>query len=72
MPIDRTGLMIIRTWVEPGSSKPLRARIRLTRDIGASFENDITLTDIPAITAAVELWLEDFLIASGIPVKPIK
>lgn len=30
MVADRVGLMIIRAWVEDGSSKPLRAHIRLS------------------------------------------
>ena len=52
-----TGLMIIRTWVEPGSIKPLRARIRLTTDISMGFEREVTLADIPAVSEAVEAWL---------------
>lgn len=52
-----TGLMIIRTWVEPGSIKPLRARIRLTTDISMGFEREVTLADIPAVSEAVETWL---------------
>jgi hypothetical protein len=62
MPLDRTGLMIIRAWLEQGSSKPLRARIRLTTDVGAGFESEVTLADVPAVSAAVELWLEDVML----------
>ena len=62
---DRTGLMIIRAWVEQGSSKPLRARIRLTRDVGDGFQSDVTLADVPAVSAAVEVWLQDVLLDGG-------
>jgi hypothetical protein len=54
--------MIIRAWVEPGSSKPLRAHIRLSTDIGAGFEREMTLAEAPAVSAAVELWLQDVLL----------
>jgi hypothetical protein len=62
MPLDRTGLMIIRAWVEQGSSQPLRARIRFTTDVGSGFEREMTLADVPAVSAAVELWLQDVLL----------
>jgi hypothetical protein len=62
MPLDFTGLMIIRAWVEPGSSKPLRARIRLTRDVGAGFQGEVTLADLPSVSATVEMWLRDVLL----------
>jgi hypothetical protein len=57
--------MIIRAWLEPGSSKPLRAHIRLSRDIGDGFEREMTLADTPAVTAAVEVWLRDVLLNGG-------
>lgn len=69
MPLDRTGLMIIRAWIEPGSSKPLRARVRLTRDVGAGFEEEMTLTDVPAVSAAVEFWLQDVLLTGELPAE---
>ncbi len=59
--------MIIRAWIEQGSSKPLRARIRLTRDIGAGFESDATLADVPSISAAVETWLQDVILDGEVP-----
>ena len=53
--------MIIRVWIERGSSSPLRARIRLTTDVEAGFESEKTLADVAAVSAAVELWLQDVL-----------
>lgn len=57
-----TGLLIIRAWVEPGSSKPLRAHIRLTTDVATGFASEATLADVHAVSAAVEAWLGDVLL----------
>jgi len=62
MPLDHTGLLIIRAWVEQGSSKRLRARIRLTTDVAAGFASETTLADVHAVSAAVEAWLQDVLL----------
>ena len=67
MPLDRTGLLIIRAWIEHGSSKPLRAQIRLTTDVAGGFESEMTLADVNAVSAAVETWLLDVLAAGQLP-----
>ena len=61
MPLDNVGLLIIRAWVEQGSSKPLRAQIRLTTDVAAGFERELTLADVSDVSATVEAWLRDVL-----------
>jgi hypothetical protein len=53
----RTGLFIIRAWVEPGSSSPLRARIRLTTDVSSRFERGLTIAQTEAVVEAVQAWL---------------
>ena len=58
---DHTGLLIIRAWVEQGSSKPLRATVRLTTDVAAGLASEMTLADVNAVSAAVEAWLQDVL-----------
>ena len=58
---DRTGLMIIRAWVEEGSRKPLRVQIRLSTDISEGIQQTMTLSDAKAASAAVEGWLTDIL-----------
>jgi hypothetical protein len=75
MSLDRTGLLIIRAWVEQGSDKPLRARIRLTTDVAAGFERELTFADIKAVSVAVETWLGAVLAdakagQSGVAVQP--
>ena len=59
----RTGLLIIRAWTEQTSTSPLRARIRLTTDIAAGFERDMTLAEVDGVCMAVEAWLRDLLAA---------
>ena len=59
MPSDRTGLMIIRAWTEPGSTEPLRAQLRLTTDVSAGIERTLILSQSEAVCAAVNEWLAD-------------
>jgi len=59
MAIDRTGLLIIRAWIEPGSSEPLRAEVRIVSDVAAGIERTLTLSRADAVCAAVRDWLDD-------------
>jgi hypothetical protein len=56
-----TGLLIIRAWVEPGSSEPLRAQLRLTNDVSAGIERTLTLSRADKVCAAVGEWLADIM-----------
>ena len=58
---DRTGLMILRAWVEEGSREPLRVQIRLTTDVSKGFQRTMNLSDTEAAAAAVERWLTDVM-----------
>jgi hypothetical protein len=57
----RTGLLVIQVWVEPGSSSPLRAQVRLTTDVAHGFERSLTLTQEQEVVAAVQAWLSETL-----------
>jgi hypothetical protein len=59
MTLYKTGLLIIRAWIEHDSGKPLRAHFRTTTDVSKGFDSEFTVTDVPATTAAVEKWLRD-------------
>jgi hypothetical protein len=62
MPIDSTGLLIIRAYLETESSTPLRAVIRLTSDVSAGIERELTLVDVDRVAEVVRSWLvEDIL-----------
>jgi hypothetical protein len=58
---SRNGLLIIRAWVEPGSSSPLRAQIRSTTDVSQGFEHTMTVAQEEATIEAVQAWLSDML-----------
>ena len=58
---DRAGLMIIRAWVEHGSSEPLRVQIRRTTDVAAGLQRTVTLVRADAVAAAVQEWLAAML-----------
>ena len=52
-----TGLLIIRAWLEPGSSTPLRATLRFTNDVSLGLERTVTLADADEIAVVVRQWL---------------
>ena len=59
---DRTGILIIRAWLEQGSTAPLRAHIRQTTDIATGLRDGDTETDEDAITAVVLAWLQQVVL----------
>jgi len=59
MALDRTGLLIIRAWVEPGSTQMLRAHVRVASDVAKGFERTETFSDAGAVADAVEKWLSE-------------
>jgi hypothetical protein len=63
----RTGLFIIRAWIEPGSPSPLRAQIRLTKDVSQGFERTLTVAERDAVVEAIQVWLSDMLAAASDP-----
>lgn len=60
-PPPPTGLLIIRAWLEQGSSEPLRAQLRRCTDISAGLDREFTLVRVEAVSTAVQEWLADFL-----------
>jgi hypothetical protein len=62
---SRSGLCIIRAWVEPGSSSPLRAQIRLTTDVALGFQLSLTVAEQDTVVEAVQAWLAELL--AGLP-----
>jgi hypothetical protein len=64
MPNDRTGLLIIRAWVEDGSSSPLRAQLSTSSDVAIGIEHKSMQTDPAAVGAEVQAWLSEILAAT--------
>lgn len=59
MPSHRTGLLIIRAWIEAGSAEPLRAQVRLTDDISAGMGQMRTLVRGDTVGEVVDAWLQE-------------
>ncbi len=61
MTSHRTGLLIIRVWLEAGSEEPLRAKIRLTDDVSVGIERTLTLARPGAVEELVNGWLRGMM-----------
>jgi hypothetical protein len=60
----RIGLLIIRVWIEPGSTSPLRAHIRLTVDVAKGFDQTLTVAQEEAVVAVVRAWMSEVMTPS--------
>jgi hypothetical protein len=49
--------MVIRAWMEKGSTKPLRAEVRHTSDVSTGFNAEATLTEPDGVVAEVRAFL---------------
>ena len=56
-PADVTALFLIRLRFEAGSSRQMRAEIRMTRDVTAGFQESLTVTDVESAVALLREWL---------------
>ena len=56
---EQTAVLIIRAWVEPHPSSPLRATVRRTTDVAAGFDGTLNFTDAEAVVQVVRTWLRD-------------
>jgi hypothetical protein len=59
------GLLTIRAWREDGSDHPLRAEIRLTNDVSAGFQHQLTVAYPEKVVEAVRAFLKDVRLSSG-------
>jgi len=62
---DRTGMLIVRLWIEPNHERGLRARITQTLDATAIEHSIAVAASVDDICAVVKLWVEDF--AASVP-----
>jgi hypothetical protein len=56
-PTGQAGLLIIRAWIEDGSSAPLRAELSVTPDVS----NGVTQRSMHTDVAEVQAWLREVL-----------
>jgi hypothetical protein len=62
---ERTGVLVVRIWVEPGVGGGLRARMTSTLDVTEQDEV-VTVASTPdGIAAVVDRWIDDFVAASS-------
>jgi hypothetical protein len=58
---ERTGILVIRVWVEQDDAGRLRARLTQAADLGHPATPLDVATGVPGICDAVEAWLRRFL-----------
>jgi hypothetical protein len=58
---ERTGILVIRVWVEQDDAGRLRARLTQAADLGDPATPLDVATGVPGICDAVEAWLRRFL-----------
>jgi hypothetical protein len=58
---ERTGILVIRVWVEQDDAGRLRARLTQAADLGETATTLAVATGVPGICDAVEAWLRRFL-----------
>jgi hypothetical protein len=58
---DRTGILIMRVWIEPNSRDAFRARIMHSLDASAPEQLMATASTPQEICTIVESWVEGFV-----------
>ena len=58
---QRTGILVIRVWLEQDAPGRLRARLTQAADLGDPATPLDVATGVPSICDAVEAWLRRFL-----------
>ena len=61
LPAERTGLLVIRAWIEANGETRLRARITGVFDVATREEISTVAATPEEITFAVAEWLDVFL-----------
>lgn len=63
-PYERTGVLVIRAWIEPEGDDGLRARITYTLDLSHCEQSTVAVATCEGVAAAVLAWL-DALVADA-------
>jgi hypothetical protein len=58
--VQRTGVLVVRAWLEEGAEVGLRARVTHTLDVSRRGEIVLVAATQEEIYAAVRTWLEAF------------
>ena len=57
----RTGILVIRVWLEPEAPGRVRARLTQAAGLDEPATTLATAADVPGVCDAVEAWLRQFL-----------
>jgi len=58
---ERTGILVVRVWLEQDAPGRLRARLTQAANLGEAPTTLATAADVAGICGAVEAWLRQFL-----------
>jgi hypothetical protein len=58
---ERTGVLVVRAWLEDATEKRLRARITHTLDVARPGETVVVTATREEVYAAVRSWLDEFM-----------
>jgi len=58
---ERTGILVIRVWLEQDVSGQLKARLTQAGDLGEAGTTLATASDVRGVCDAVEAWLHGFM-----------
>ena len=58
---ERTGILVIRVWIERDAPGQLRARLTQTGDLGEAATTLATASGVRGVCDAVEEWLDEFM-----------
>jgi len=60
-PVERSGVLILRVWIETEGGDGLRARVVHERRLGSGERVSLASADVDEIVAFVEQWLVAFV-----------
>jgi hypothetical protein len=58
---ERSGVLVVRAWVEQGTVPSLRARITQSHDLSTTEQIVTTTADVEDILSTVRAWLDALL-----------
>ena len=60
-PSERTGVLVLRVWIEAGSESGLRARITTENELGSQERVSVVAGTVEQVVEFVEQWVKGFV-----------
>ena len=70
-PSDRTGVLVVRLWIESNGADGFRARITRTLDSAGHDQSTSTAATPHDVCAVVRTWVDAFVAANGTDPAPV-